>query len=73
MDDAGENLRNIAVFSEMELGTQTYSAVPLCENQQKMYGTVFAKDNEKKGKSERMIQLNTSKRRLRRSLVHLIS
>lgn len=80
MDDAGEILQNKAVFSEMDLGTQTYSPMPLCENQQKVYGTVFAKDNEKrkkKDKSERMTLLNTSKMRLRRcrnfSSLHFMS
>lgn len=29
-------------------GTQTYSPMPLRGNQQKVYGPVFAKDNEKK-------------------------
>lgn len=60
VDDAGEILQNIAVSLEMELRTQTYSPVPLCENQQKVCGTVFAKDNgEKKALSERMTQTNT--------------
>lgn len=47
-DAAGEILQNTAVFLEMELGAQTYSPVPSRENQHKVYGTVFAKDNEKK-------------------------
>jgi len=48
VDDGGETLQNTAVFPEAELGTQTCSPMPLCENQYKVYCTVFAKDNETK-------------------------
>lgn len=48
--DAGDILQNVAVFLEVELGTQTYSPMSLCENQQNVYRTVFVKDNEKKRK-----------------------
>lgn len=66
--DAGDILQNVAVFLEVELGTQTYSPMSLCENQQNVYRTVFVKDNEKKkGKNKGMTQINTSKKRLRRS------